>query len=352
MIPFHIGDTHLAPPAKLDQVVWAELAASDLYAYGSATGWQPLVRALAEDAHTRRKLAITAAGVQVTSGATHALGCALQALCDPGDELLLLTPHWPLIRGIALSLNVRPIEVPYFDRPDPARIEAAITPRTAAIYLASPNNPDGTMLSAAQLAQIADIADRHGLWILADEVYEHYAYDGQHVSMASLPAAAARTVTVFSFAKSYALAGLRVGYALTANTQLCDTMRKMVNHNVYNVPVAMQHAALVALREGAPFVAAARERYQAARDRARTRLLAPEARPAGGAYLWVDFTKWVGNDSMPMLEKFAAAGVLLAPGTAFGEACGGYARLCFTGVTETRLEEGIDRMNAVLAAGT
>ena len=350
VIPFQIGDTHLTPPAKLDELLWAELAPSDLYAYGSASGWQPLVKAITADAQSRRKLAITSAGVQVTSGATHALACALQALCDPGDELVILTPHWPLIRGIALSINVKPVEVPYFDRPDPARIEAAITPRTAAIYLASPNNPDGAMLSLAELTQIAELADRHGLWILSDEVYEHYTYDGPHVSMAALPAAIARTVTVFSFAKSYALAGLRVGFALTGNSHVCDTMRKMVNHTVYNVPVAMQHAALAALHQGGPFVAAARERYRGARDRARARLVAPAARPSGGAYLWVDFTKWSGNDCMPLLEKIAASGVLLAPGIAFGATCGGFARLCFTGVTETRLEEGIDRINAVLAA--
>ncbi|MDB4956308.1 MAG: aminotransferase class [Myxococcales bacterium] len=358
VIPFQIGDTHLSPPARLEQLVWAELAPSDLYAYGAAAGWQPLVKAIAEDAQTRRKLDVTPAGIQVTSGATHALASTLQALCDPGDELLILTPHWPLIRGIALSINVIPVEVPYFDVADPAgrstsgpaRLEAAITPRTAAIYLASPNNPDGTMLGPAQLAEIADIAERHNLWILSDEVYEHYAYEGPHVSMMSLPAASQRTVTVFSFAKSYALAGLRVGYALTGNPKLCDTMRKMVNHSVYNVPVAMQHAALAALREGAPFVAAARERYRAARDRARARLAAPTSMPSGGAYLWVDFGKWIGNDCMPLLEKIAASGVLLAPGSSFGAACGGFARLCFTGVNEARLDEGIDRINAVLAA--
>src|SRR5205823_4648833 len=130
--------------------------------------------------------------------------------------------------------------------------------------------------------------------------------------------AAKRTITVGSFAKSYAQAGLRVGYAVTAEPRVIETMRKLVNHSVYNVPVAMQRTALGALRVGAPFVDAARTRYRAARDRAHARLQAPCGKPAGCAYLWVDFGRWTGGDSMPMLEAIAAAGVLLAPGSAFG----------------------------------
>jgi N-succinyldiaminopimelate aminotransferase len=117
---------------------------------------------------------------------------------------------------------------------------------------------------------------------------------------------------------------------------------------VYNVPVAMQRGALGALRAGGPFLEAARARYRAARDRARARLVAPAACPPGGAYLWVDFRQWTGDDCMPILEKIAAAGVLLAPGNAFGAVCGGFARLCFTGVDEDRLDIGIDRINGVL----
>jgi aspartate/methionine/tyrosine aminotransferase len=241
--------------------------------------------------------------------------------------------------------------VPYSIALSPAElahtIAAAITPRTAAVYIATPNNPDGAMLSREQLAAIAELAAARTLWILSDEVYEDYGYDAQHVSIASLPAAADRTLTVFSFAKSYAQAGLRVGYALGPEP-LIATMKKLVNHSVYNVPVAMQRAALAALTAGAPFLADARERYRAARDRARTRLRAPAASPAGGAYLWVDFRAHTGDDCMPILERCAASGVLLAPGSAFGAVCGGFARLCFTGVSPDRLDEGIDRVNAAI----
>ncbi|HUJ61463.1 MAG TPA: pyridoxal phosphate-dependent aminotransferase [Kofleriaceae bacterium] len=333
VIPLQIGDTHLGPPVTLDAVSWHEPA--DLYAYGAPGGWQPLIDALAARHH---------AHVQIAVGATHALSCAVQAVCDPGDELILLSPHWPLIRGIALGHRVVPVEV------ELAALEAAITPRTAAIYLASPNNPDGAMLAHGELAAIAELAERRGLWILSDEVYEHYVYDAAHVAMLSIARARPRTITVHSFAKSFAQAGLRVGYAITAEPRLTDTLRKLVNHSVYNVPVAMQRAALAALAAGDAFLPAAVARYRGARDRARERLTAPAARPPGGAYLWVDFRRWSGDDCLPVLERVAASGVLLAPGSAFGDAYGGFARLCFTGVDEARLDEGIDRINAVLAA--
>lgn len=353
VIPLHIGDTHLTPPIGLADLAWADAPNSELYAYGRAAGWTPLIEEIVVKARRKNRIAATPLTVQLACGATHALSCAVQALCDPGDELILLTPHWPLIRGIALSSHIVPIEVPVGDIRTPSeiaeRIAAVITENTSAIYLATPNNPDGAMLSVPQLEAIAQLAVDRRLWLLADEVYEDYGYDAAHVSIASLPAAADRTVSVFSFAKSYGQAGLRVGYAL-APDPVAATLTKLVNHSVYNVPVAMQRAALGAMRAGASFLASARSGYRQARDRARARLIAPSACPAGGAYLWVDFRHWTDGDCLPLLERCAAAGVLLAPGIAFGATCGGFGRLCFTGVPPERLDEGIDRINAVLAA--
>jgi N-succinyldiaminopimelate aminotransferase len=348
VIPLQIGDTHLAPPAHLHEVAWTELAPADLYSYGTPAGWAPLVAAIVAKARDKNALAIGEANVQVTVGATHALSCAVQALCDRGEELILLSPHWPLIKGIAIAHGVVPVEVGL--GADLATvIERAITPRTSAIYVATPNNPDGTMLSAADIDTIARLADRHGLWILADEVYEDYGYDATHISIATHAAARDRTVTVFSFAKSFAQAGLRVGYALGPEPVMA-AIKKLVNHSVYNVPVAMQRAALGAMQGGAAFLTEARRRYQDARSRAWQRLAAPSVMPPGGAYLWVDFSRWSGADCMPVLERVAERGVLLAPGSAFGDASHAFARLCFTGVDETRLDEGIDRINAVLSA--
>ncbi|MEO8841636.1 MAG: pyridoxal phosphate-dependent aminotransferase, partial [Kofleriaceae bacterium] len=203
-IPLQIGDTHLDPAQALHEIDWAAMAPADLYTYGTPAGWDALVGAIVDKARTKNQLDVTAANVQVTIGTTHALHCAVQGLCDPGDELILMTPHWPLIRGIAISHHVTPIEVLRLEQ-----LEQAITPRTSAIYLASPNNPDGAMLTSVMIEEVVRVARAHDLWILSDEVYEDFAYDLPHISVARHTPE--RTVTTFSFAKSYAQAGLRVG---------------------------------------------------------------------------------------------------------------------------------------------
>ncbi|MBP9208287.1 MAG: pyridoxal phosphate-dependent aminotransferase [Kofleriaceae bacterium] len=355
VISLQVGDTYLTPPAgaRLCQQPFDTVDDRELYAYAPPAGWGPLIDAVRAKVEARNGFAVGPAGVQITCGATHALSCAVGALLDPGDELILLTPHWPLIRGITQTRSAVPVEAP-FTMPlleDPAADPAALIrrhlgPRTAGIYLSSPNNPDGVVLGERELAAVIAVAAEANLWILADEVYEDYVYDGhRHLSIASLPGGAERTVTVYSFSKSFAQAGLRVGYAVGPEP-LVAALRKMANHSVYNVPQALQRAALAALTGGDAFLADARTRYAAARDAARARLQVPTRSPQGSTYLWLDLRRW-GDD---ILERIAEAGVLLAPGAGFGQAYAGWARLCFTAVDPDRLAVGIDRINAVLAA--
>lgn len=361
VISLQIGDTHLLPPepGRLDRQVYRD-GDRELYMYGPAPGWPPLVKALTAKVRARNRIAVDDGGLQVTAGATHALACAIGALLDPGDEILLLTPHWPLIHGIARSRSVVPVEVPFslplLDDPgaDPAALlRAAITPRTRAIYLASPNNPDGLVHDARTLAAIAAVAEEAGLWILADEVYEEYAYDRPHLSIAALPAAAARTITVFSFSKSYGQAGLRIGYAVGPRPVM-EAVRKMANHSVYNVPHALQRAALAALEGGAGFLAEARARYAAIREQAAAALALPVRVPQGATYLFIDLGPAMASgdrDGLSVLERIADAGVLLAPGAPFGAIYASWARLCFTAAPEPRLLEGIARINRVVGGG-
>ncbi|MCA9677964.1 MAG: pyridoxal phosphate-dependent aminotransferase [Kofleriaceae bacterium] len=352
VIPLQIGDTYLPPAVRLPDL---DLGIDrELYPYAPPQGWAPLVDRLVDKVRTRNQIPVTHDGVQVTCGATHALACAVGALLDPGEEIILLTPHWPLIRGIAQSRSVVPVEVPFtlplLGGDDAAEVlRHVIRPQTAAIYLCTPNNPDGLVLDDHTLGVIAEVAQRHDLWVLADEAYEDYVYQGQHRSIASLPGMAERTVTVYSFSKSYAQAGLRVGYAV-GPSQAMAAVRKMANHSVYNVPQAMQKAALGSLERGAPFLADARVRYQAARDRAHATVAAPALLPQGSTYLFLDLSAWCPEPdcAMGVLENIAEAGVLLAPGAPFGEVYGKWARLCFTAVDQARLDEGIGRINRVL----
>lgn len=362
VFPFHLGDTHLSPPesARLDALRWDEAGATRLYSYDKPAGDPRLIEAIVAKLAAKNGIQAAPPQIQITCGATHAFACATRALLDPGDEVLLLAPYWPLFRGHVLSVGARPVEVPFsqllYADPgaDPLRlIEPYVTPRTAAIYLITPNNPDGKVFGERELGAIAELARRAGLWVLADEVYEEYVFDGRrHLSIATLPGMAERTLTVFSFSKTYAQAGLRVGYVV-GPPAVMPAIWKLANHTVYNVPLAMQRAALAALEHGAPFVDRAREEYRQARDAALARVGLPCAAPEGGSYLFVNLERYVraGETAIAVLQRLAAEGILLAPGDAFGRTYSTWARLCYTAVPRGRLEAGLDRMAAVLANG-
>src|SRR5262249_31000770 len=156
---------------------------------------------------------------------------------------------------------------------------------------------------------------------------------GEHVSIGSLPGMAGRTLSAFSFSKSYAQAGLRVGY-LHGPEAMVMVVRKLVNHSVYSVPRATQRAALAALAGGEPYLEAARADARAARDvsmAAFARMAVPGFAPEGGSYVFVDLGRF-GAAAIDVLEKLASQGILLAPGDAFGRAYGRWARFCYTAV--------------------
>jgi aspartate/methionine/tyrosine aminotransferase len=358
IFPFHLGDTHLAPPVALDGIDWT--AAGDLYRYSPPAGDPSLAEALAAKLARKNGIHAPPGAIQITAGATHAFSCAVRLVCDAHDEVLLLAPYWPLIRGQLLAVGARPVEVPFYsllyEGADAAAILADyVTPRTAALYVTTPNNPDGKVLDARALEAVAALAEAAGLWILADEVYEDYTFDGRpHLSIAALPGMARRTLTGYSFSKSYGQAGLRVGYVVGPAGEIA-ALRRLGNHSIYSVPRAMQHAARAALAGGDAFLVAARASYAAARDTTVAALAAAGVRhhvAEGGSYLFVDLGAYGGGPSaLPVLERLAAGGVLLAPGDAFGPSYARWARLCYTAVPPDRLQAGLARLCDLLGQG-
>ncbi len=370
LIELHIGDTHRAPAPEA-RFARADGPAFDaaLYRYGAVGGLDLLKEAFAE------KLAAAAHGpaaldpgkhLLVACGATHALFCAARAVLDPGDEVLVAAPYWPLSVGVLRAAGAVPVEVPLttrlHDDPslDPAELLApAVTPRTRALYVITPNNPDGHVLSASQLASLARFAESHDLWLLADEVYCDYVYEGEHGSPARLAGLSERTIAVHSLSKSHALAGARVGFAVGPAPAMA-LARRVATHTVFNVPVAAQRVALAALRSGAPWLEQARAAHREARDAAVQALATLERegvrvpRPAGGSYAFLDLGPRLrqGRRTLPLKEALARAvdeGVLLAPGDAFGAEYGTWARLCFTSEPPARVIEGVERLRSALA---
>lgn len=364
LIPLHIGDTYLAPPeaARFATAVSSETRDPSLYRYGPTAGLPALRDAIAREARERRGMAEVdgARHVHVGVGGTHALFCAVRATLDPGDEVLVAAPYWPLAPGIFHACGARPVEVPFTSLlyGDPSLdagevLAEALTPRTRAIYFISPNNPDGKVLSRKHLEQIAALAAARDLWVFADEVYAETAFDAPHTSMATLPGMAARTMSLYSFSKSHALAGARVGYVI-APEEVVLAMRRVSTHTVFNVPLAMQRAALAALDGGSQWTLDARATYRTARDASALRLAGSKIRfslAEGGTYLFLDFSAAIGDAPMSKLLALAVdRGVLLAPGDAFGQTYESFARLCFTSVPLPKVLEGIDRLRAATDA--
>lgn len=359
LIRLHIGDTYLEPP----EAAIVDPAGRELALYGGVSGLDALRAELAERLMKRGLKSVTsAANVHVGCGCTHALFCAARAVLDPGDEVLVISPYWPLVIGVLRTGGVRPIEVPLsmrlFDEPEldlAAVLDAACTANTRALYFITPNNPDGQVYTRAQLEQMASFAQARNLWVFADEVYADFVYDGEHCSIANLPGMAERTISCYSLSKSHGLAGTRIGY-VAAPEAVIEATRRVSTHTVYNVPVAMQRAALGALAGGEAWIEQARRIYREARDataQALDALGTPYRLPRGGSFFFVDLREALAGRSMQaLLERAIEEGVLLAPGDSFGEPFGSYARLCFTGAPIAQVQEGIARLGRAMEAAT
>jgi aspartate/methionine/tyrosine aminotransferase len=358
LIPLQIGDTYLEPPREALEL--KPEGHRELSIYGRPAGVEALRGALAKYRSERGLGEIGAPHVHVGCGCTHALFCAARAVLDPGDAALIVSPYWPLITGLLQTIGVKPIEVPIthrlFDEPDldiGALLEAAYTPAVRAIYFVTPNNPDGYVMTRAQLEAIAAFAKAHDLWVFADEVYADFVYDGEHVSIATLPGMFGRTITSFSLSKSHALAGARIGYVV-APERVIDCTRRISNHTIYNVPVSMQRAALAALGVDSAWMDGARRTFRAARDATAMALASIGLRanlPRGGSFFFLDLDERLGPHSLQLaLERCIDRGVLLAPGEAFGLHHARSARLCFTGVPEADVLDGVRRLGEALGS--
>jgi len=367
LIPLQIGDTWLSPP-EAARARLRDLDADDLsiHRYGQTAGVADLRAAFAARLARHALDVDPTTEVLIGSGGTHALFCAARAVLDPGDEVIVASPYWPLSTGVFLSCGAVPIEVPLTQRlyleagaaPDAGGIlAAAITPRTRAIYVTSPNNPDGKVLSREDLERIAAVAIEHDLWVFSDEVYADVVFDGAHVSIASLPGMRDRTVIIHSMSKSHALAGARIGFAVAPEAVIASA-RRVAIHSGFNVPVAMQRMAHAALLDE-DFPGVARETYRRARDRAAAALAGSGVGfsvAEGATYLFLDFApafaamKAEERPLLALLGRAVDRGVLLAPGDAFGVAFGACARLCYTAVPEDLVVRGIERLLDALHA--
>src|SRR5205823_11445259 len=187
--------------------------------------------------------------VLVTNGGIHGLYMLCHALLEPGDEVLVPDPEWPPAVGNVLSAKGVPIAVPLYERNgwryDLDEIEATITPRTRVLYINSPSNPTGGVLTRADLMRLAAIARDRDLWVVSDEAYEDVVFEGEHVSIASLPDMYERTIPLYTFSKSYAMTGLRLGYVAIEGPGVRDRAKKVRFYTASNIAYVVQFGGIV-----------------------------------------------------------------------------------------------------------
>jgi aspartate aminotransferase len=327
------GEPDFETPPHIVEALGAAARAGETH-YPDARGSLPFRQTLVEKLERGNGIRCEPDDIVVTQGGTHALFLLFQSLLGPGDEVLVLSPHWMAIpKLVALSHGARYRTLPvYLDALEgtlapgalAARLRGALAPETRGIYLNTPNNPTGAVLSRDALLEIAAVAVERDLWVVSDEAYEHLLFDGiRHVSIASLPGMAERTVSVFTFSKSYAMTGWRVGYAVSPPA-LRPVLGPLLSfYTTHGVFPSVQSAARAAVRGPQDAVETMRRAYQERRDLLLQGLSGQEVvrvpTPRGAFYGFANVAAArAGRDIWDLVREWLELGVAVLPGTAFG----------------------------------
>ena len=336
LIPLWVGEGDMATPSFISEAAVEGLRAGETF-YTWQRGLPELREALARYYQRHFGGSFAPEEFIVTGCGMHAILMALQATVGAGDEIAYLSPAWPNLAAAAAIAGARPVPVSlefsgngwYLDR---ERLEAAIGPRTRAIFLNSPSNPTGWTASLETLRDILALARRHGLWIIADEIYALFHHEGGRApSFLDIAEPDDRILFVNSFSKNWAMTGWRVGW-LRVHPDLQQPFENLMQYSTSGVPQFLQRGAAAALDQGDAFVAEQVARAKKARDMVvdalsatgRARLVAP----AGAFYLFFG-VEGMTDSRRAAFEIVDQANVGLAPGTAFGADGEGFFRLCF-----------------------
>jgi aspartate aminotransferase len=344
-ISLAIGEPEGLPPPEAVEAAVRALREGRVR-YGPAAGLAELREAIARDRTRRSGLPHTLDDVIVTAGGKQGLHDALRCLAGPGDEVLVPAPYWPSFLQQVASAGASAVVTPAGTEGlvDVDALEAAITPRTRVLVLNDPSNPSSRTWGAERLRRVAAIAERHDLWVLADEVYADLVLDGEHESLLSVaPGVRERLVVVQSFSKRFAMCGLRLG-SVSAPRPLIEALTRLVSASLTCASTMAQHAGIAALEHGAPWLGARRAEYRDRRERARRVL---ESLPGltcppteAAFYLFPRLPSGV-DDRAWCARLREEQGVLVTPGTVFGAP--GHVRISYSGSTGD-LEEGLRRI--------
>ncbi len=349
VIVLSVGDPDFSTPEPIVEKAVEALRGGDTH-YTEIAGRTTLRSAIAADMHARTGLQLDHHNVLVCGGTQNALMAASLCILDAGDEVIGLDPMYLTYEATLRLAGANLVRVPQTAengfRPDVGATRAAVTDRTRAIALTTPNNPTGVVLTEAELLEIGDLAIERDLWVMVDEVYSDLVFEGVHVSLASLPNMAERTITVSSFSKSHAMTGWRVGWAV-APVELVEHFAALQINVQYGLPGFLQAGALAAITDHRSASEPMRQIYLRRRDLAaavlsqapKLNVLVPEA----GMYLLIDVRNVAESSARFARELFDAKRVSVVDAGAFGEPAAGWIRVSFT-IDDEKLAEGCQRI--------
>ena len=346
-IRLETGEPNFNTPPHVCEAA-AKAAFDGFTKYTANAGIGPLREALAVKVTERNGIDATAEQVVVTSGAVAGIYSSMVSLVDPGAEMLLGDPSWPNYAQMMQLLKITPVHFPLRAEnglvPRAADVEPLITERTRAIMLNSPGNPTGAVTDAAALADLMELARRHGLLVFADEVYDEIVFDEPYVPAAPLDTDG-RVITFFSFSKTYAMTGWRVGYLVVPPgvSPLIVRAQEPITSCV-NAPAQM--GALAAVTGPQDCVAEMRDAYRHRRDIVTEFLTGrdiPHVRPRGAFYLMIDVSR-SGRSGMDFaLRLLKEKQVAAVPGDTFGPGSGRFVRVSLATAPDL-LMEGVERL--------
>lgn len=326
----HGGEPYFETPEPIKYAAMKALIENQTH-YAPSSGIPALRTAIVEKLARKNKLQVTSDEVLATVGGSQALYAAFQCVLDPGDDALVFSPYWTPIGDLVTGAQARPLLVPTITaRRNGIRrtLEQFSTPKTRAIYYNTPQNPSGLVFTRQEAEEVAAFAMERDLVVIADEAYEDLVYEGEHVSIASLPGMLERTITCFTFSKSYAMTGWRAGYAV-AKEPFMTALRKIVLYSTNGVATPVQYAMLHALRITESELVWRRQEYLKRRDLLVTALndVGLECEPPAGAFYAFPSAARIHKNSQNaaqiLLEK---AHIATIPGSVFGAQGEGHLR--------------------------
>jgi len=354
LIYLQIGEPAFDAPKHVKEAV-IEATNNNETHYTPSPGIPPLREAIAVETSKFSNIPYKAEDVVVMPGAKPVMFHMINALIDPGDEVIIPNPGFPIYESVVNYLGGVSVPLPLLEEKDfnfsLEELEKLITPKTKMMIINSPQNPTGGVLTKETLKGMADLAIKHDLWVLSDEIYNKIIYEGEHVSITSFEGMAERTVVLNGASKAYAMTGLRLGWSVTKSAQMSQYLEQLIINDVSCTATVIQYAGIAALTGPQDAVEEMKEVYRARRDLIVS--LVNEVpgmsckSPGGAFYLFVNVKPilekhgWTASEFADKIMR--EAHVLVLPGTAFGAHGEGYIRFSYVS-TEENIRNGVQKI--------